>query len=185
VPERGPPPPPRDVLAGVLGLAPEDVLCDVLDAPATFSAGLPFSMVPLRDRAALSRARVEVALWSQSLAGTPAHSLYVFSHATGGPSTAGAADVHARMFAPGMGIVEDAATGSASVAFVGYLHGRDGGDDRGGARRWILSQGEDMGRPSTLHVEAVVEKGQLQAARVGGSAVRVSQGTLSVGARAG
>ena len=77
------------------------------------------------------------------------------------------------MFAPAMGIAEDPATGGATAAFAGYLWAR-----AGSAKRWIISQGEDMGRPSTLYVEAIEEEGRLTSVRVGGSAVRVSRGTM-------
>ena len=40
-----------------------------------------------------------------------------------------------------------------------------------------IAQGEDMGRPSTIHVETAGAE-RLRTVRVGGAAVRVSRGTM-------
>lgn len=56
--------------------------------------------------------------------------------------------VHARDPFPVGGVVEDAATGAAAAAFGGYLR------DLEGPQRFVVSQGEDMGRPSRLEVDA-------------------------------
>jgi trans-2,3-dihydro-3-hydroxyanthranilate isomerase len=78
------------------------------------------------------------------------------------------------MFAPGVSIVEDPATGSAAVALAGYLAARS--NTASGTLRWTLEQGFEMGRPSILLVECDREGGQVKAVRVGGSAVPVFEG---------
>ena len=83
-------------------------------------------------------------------------------------------DVHARMFAPGIGIAEDPATGSAAAALAGYLGTRDSRPS--GTLRWIVEQGFEMGRPSILEVEADKENGRVVRSRVGGSSVTMSSG---------
>jgi trans-2,3-dihydro-3-hydroxyanthranilate isomerase len=172
VPEKGTEPVlERDALAALLGLETEDILQTPQDAPCVYSAGVPFLFIPLRDRDSLRRASLDLAGWRKSLRGSSSEDLYLFCHDT----TSSAVDVHARMFAPAMGIAEDPATGGAAAAFAGYLWQRDRTRNR-----WIISQGEDMGRPSTLHVEAIGESGCLTRVLVGGTAVRVSQGTMRV-----
>ena len=160
--------PGRDALAAMLGLAAGDVLMDNQDAPAAWSAGVPYLCVPVRDRAALGRASLELARWRETLAEAWAHDVFVFCH-----ESAGKPEVRARMFGPGVGITEDPATGSAVAAFAGYLWQRE---KRAG--HWTIAQGVEMGRPSLLHLEIRAEGGELAAVRVGGSAVRVSSGTL-------
>jgi PhzF family phenazine biosynthesis protein len=59
--------------------------------------------------------------------------------------------VHARDPFPVGGVVEDAATGAAAAAFGGYLR------DLEGPQAFVISQGEDMGRPSRLEVDATRE----------------------------
>ena len=78
------------------------------------------------------------------------------------------------MFAPGIGVPEDPATGSACVALGGYLAARDPRFD--GTLRWVVEQGFEMGRPSILEVEADKKAGRITAARVGGQTVLVCEG---------
>jgi trans-2,3-dihydro-3-hydroxyanthranilate isomerase len=86
--------------------------------------------------------------------------------------------IRARMFAPTMGVVEDPATGSAAAALAGYLGDRETASS--GNFRWVVEQGFEMGRPSLIHVEADKHNGEVSAVRVGGTAVRVSEGNLLV-----
>jgi trans-2,3-dihydro-3-hydroxyanthranilate isomerase len=78
------------------------------------------------------------------------------------------------MFAPGMGVPEDPATGSAAAAFAGLLasHLSDG------AHPVTIEQGYEMGRPSLMRLVAVVEAGRLLSASIGGDAVVVTEGTI-------
>jgi trans-2,3-dihydro-3-hydroxyanthranilate isomerase len=78
-----------------------------------------------------------------------------------------------RMFAPGSGVPEDPATGSAAGPLALHLarHGRIGFGDE-----IEISQGAEIGRPSTLfaHVEGTSER--TERVEVGGSAVTVARG---------
>jgi trans-2,3-dihydro-3-hydroxyanthranilate isomerase len=82
------------------------------------------------------------------------------------------------MFAPGFGMVEDPATGSASGPLGSYLamHDlvpRDRLDDM------VSLQGVKMGRPSRIHVRITVDNGAaIRRVQVGGKAVRVGEGTI-------
>ena len=82
------------------------------------------------------------------------------------------------MFSGGLGTTEDPATGSAAAAFAGYLAKRAGKEE--GTLRWTIEQGFEMGRPSLIFLEADMAKGAVAAVRVGGTAVRVSDGVLTV-----
>jgi trans-2,3-dihydro-3-hydroxyanthranilate isomerase len=175
LPELGPPPPPGEALAAVLGLAPDELLGGSW-APQAFSCGLPYLFVPLRDLAAVARARVRLELWETTLVGTWAPELFVFA---AGGERAGT-DYHARMFAPGLSVPEDPATGSASAALAGYLAARDPRRAGGGTLGWTVEQGFEMGRPSMLAVEADVAAGAVTAVRVGGATVLVSEGRMTI-----
>ncbi|MEX2488415.1 MAG: hypothetical protein WD356_02705 [Pseudomonadales bacterium] len=59
------------------------------------------------------------------------------------------------------------------MKFAGYVF-----DSFRKAGEWIIAQGEDMQRPSRIHVGIHAQNGQLQQVRIGGSAVRICQGTL-------
>jgi trans-2,3-dihydro-3-hydroxyanthranilate isomerase len=78
-----------------------------------------------------------------------------------------------RMFAPGSGVAEDPATGSAAGPLAVHLarHGRIGFGDE-----IEISQGVEIGRPSTLYARADGSAEQLERVEVGGSAVIVARG---------
>jgi trans-2,3-dihydro-3-hydroxyanthranilate isomerase len=173
LPEIGPPPPSREELAAMLSLETEDLL-DGDWAPQALSCGLPFLFVPLRDRAAVTRSRVRLEPWERSLAGSWADMVFVFAR----EGERAGSDVHGRMFAPGISVPEDPATGSANAALAGYLAARDGRKE--GTLRWIVEQGFAMGRPSMLEVEADLSQGSVTAVRVGGASVLVCEGTMEI-----
>jgi trans-2,3-dihydro-3-hydroxyanthranilate isomerase len=78
-----------------------------------------------------------------------------------------------RMFAPGSGVPEDPATGSAAgpLAFHLARHGRIAFGDE-----IAISQGAEIGRPSTLFARVDGTAEQVEAIEVGGSAVVVARG---------
>jgi len=144
------------------------------------SAGVPFVYVPLRSRDAVGRAKPDpelaAALADPSseagpFAGHPAAYVFTLERAPGG------ADAHARMFGPGMGIVEDAATGAAGGPLGAYLvrHGAMQ-PDAAGETRIRVEQGVEMGRPSRIEVVIAGDARQIRAVRVGGEAVLVAEG---------
>jgi trans-2,3-dihydro-3-hydroxyanthranilate isomerase len=173
LPEVGTAAPSRAELAKLLSLKESDILSD-RDFAQAYSCGVPFLFVPVRNRAALAMAKPDSAAWTQILHGAWASEAFVFCRDPELPHS----DVRARMFAPEFGIAEDPATGSAAAAFAGYLAARE--SRQTGTLRWIVEQGFEMGRPSLLHVEADVAEGSVVAVRVGGTAVRMSEGTLTV-----
>ena len=82
------------------------------------------------------------------------------------------------MFSPGMGIVEDPATGSAAAAFAGVIARFDSPPD--GTHRYAIEQGYEMGRRSIISLEVDFEGGALEATRIGGRAVRVMRGEIDL-----
>ena len=78
-----------------------------------------------------------------------------------------------RMFAPGGGVAEDPATGSAAGPLAVHLarHGRIGF-----GQEIEITQGVEIGRPSTLFARADGTAEQLERVEVGGSAVLVARG---------
>jgi trans-2,3-dihydro-3-hydroxyanthranilate isomerase len=139
------------------------------------SCGLPFLFVPLTTRSAVDSALVNRSALSDllSAAKTAAHGVFVFSSQPGD----GRATVYSRMFAPELGVVEDAATGGASGGLGCYLvrHKVVRADK---ADAMISLQGVKMGRPSHVHMSIGVEDGAITSVRVGGEAVLAGEGTL-------
>jgi trans-2,3-dihydro-3-hydroxyanthranilate isomerase len=173
LPEFGPPPPPLADLAAMLSLE-TSALLQGENCPQAVSCGLPFLFIPVRNREVLGRANLNLSLWQELLIDYWASSVYLFTFA---PELAGS-DLRSRMFAPGLGVAEDPATGSAATALAGYLGIRNSLTD--GRLRWVVEQGFEMGRPSLLQVEADKKKGEITEIRVGGSSVLVSEGTIDL-----
>jgi trans-2,3-dihydro-3-hydroxyanthranilate isomerase len=171
LPEVGPPLPDVPTLAHILSLDPEDVVQGRFH-PETVSCGLPFGFIPLRNRDAVRRCRMRLEPWERHLAGTMAEMVMVFAMDAERPDS----HVRARMFAPGVSVPEDPATGSACAALGGYLASRS--ESTEGTMRWVVEQGFEMGRPSILEVEVDKAAGAITAVRVGGASVMVCEGKL-------
>jgi trans-2,3-dihydro-3-hydroxyanthranilate isomerase len=174
LPEIGPPAPGRSILADILSLEPADILGGML-APQAVSCGLPYLIVPLRDRDAVRRARVRIDHWESSLKAYWAPDILVFSR---DPECEGS-DIRARVFVPSMSISEDPATGSAATALGAYLAARESAPDA--KLRWVVEQGFEIDRPSLLEIEVEKSGGEIVVVRVGGASVLVSEGTIEVG----
>jgi trans-2,3-dihydro-3-hydroxyanthranilate isomerase len=157
--------PDRAAIAASLSLAPDEI-CDSWFA----AAGVPFCFVELGDRAAVDRAVLDRQAWKQRLQAAWAPQLYFFSIESEGR-------LHARMFAPGLGVDEDPATGSAAAALAGSLLAR-----RASAATVSLEidQGVAMGRPSRIRASASREADGVTCVRVGGECRIVAWGTFRV-----
>ncbi|AFY79571.1 MAG: PhzF family phenazine biosynthesis protein [Hydrococcus sp. C42_A2020_068] len=173
LPQFGSESPPIAELASMLSLEISDLL-NGEDYPQAVSCGLPFLFIPLRDREALGRVKLNRERWQQLLSNYWTSSVYPFCY---DPELEGS-DIRARMFDPGFGIQEDPATGSAATALAGYLGTRHPLTD--GTLKWVVEQGFEMGRPSILQVEADKENNQIKEIRVGGSSVLVSEGIIEI-----
>jgi trans-2,3-dihydro-3-hydroxyanthranilate isomerase len=134
------------------------------------STGLPALVVPLRSLAALQRCRVDADRYFELVECMEAKSLLVFC-----PEPHEGADLSARMFAPGHGVPEDPATGSANGCLAGYLvehryFGADSLDVR-------VEQGYEIDRPSLLYLRAAREGDEIRV-DVGGKVQMVARGEL-------
>jgi trans-2,3-dihydro-3-hydroxyanthranilate isomerase len=171
LPAEAGPAPATDAIAAALGLEPGDIgFRDFV--PARWSAGNPQCFVPVRSRAAIGRARPDPARFDETFAVGGRAIAYLFC---GEVSEAGH-DFHARMFAPGLGVPEDPATGSAAAAFAGLLATQGGYRD--GDHTVTIEQGFEMGRPSLMELSFTLRGGALAAASVGGGAVVVTEGMI-------
>lgn len=159
-------------IAAALSLAPDDIGSEGA-APSRWSAGLPFSFVPLKNLDAIARCRPNPAQFEKVFGIGGPGKVYLFC-AQGAER---GNDFHARMFAPGMGIPEDPATGSAAAAFAGMLAAS--GRYRDGEHHVRIEQGYEMGRPSLIELGFSLSGGRLVSATIGGSAVVVTEGTIA------
>ena len=160
-----------DRLARAVSL-PADEILSTTHPPQVASVGTPFLFAELKDRGALERARANLdgidALVAEGLPGY----LHLYTRSND------EFDLRARMFAPGSGIPEDPATGSANVALAAMLSHYDRAPS--GEFSWRIGQGIEMGRPSVLHARAEKREGVVVKSLIGGSSVLVSEGMMEV-----
>lgn len=155
-------------IAAALSLSESDIGCGI-HRPSVFSAGVGFSCVPVRDLAAMARIKLDMSRWE---AGMRPADTYVYTKET----TQAGHHYHTRMFAPGMGIPEDPATGAAVAAFTGAIMRFDKPID--GNHNLIIEQGYEMGRPSQIRLGLEVRGGALVSATIGGAAIIISEGHI-------
>jgi trans-2,3-dihydro-3-hydroxyanthranilate isomerase len=161
-------------VARCLGLAVED-LHPTFPMPVV-STGLPYLIVPALSEEAVARAAPDPRLLHQTLESAGASGCYLFAIAGDEPS---GPEAKARMFMPGIGPAEDAATGSAAGPLGAYL--ADQGVI-GPPCRLTIRQGAEIARPSTLlvDVESPIEKDGRWGIFVAGGVATVGRGEFDL-----
>ena len=143
--------------------------------PQIVSVGMPFLVAELNSRDALRRARPDAAAFARTLPCDGAFAVYFYTSDV--PTAEQPLDLQARMFFPGSsGLIEDPATGSATVAAAAMLADLDG--QRNGELKLRIGQGVDMGRPSLLLTRVAKANGAIVSAHVGGGCVEMMEGTF-------
>ena len=154
--------------AEALGLEARDIGFGV-HAPSAWGVAKGFAMAPVGSVETLSRI-VPSARAIRAI--TPADHAAIFAYARVDEGLT----FRARMFAPGLGIVEDPATGSAVASFAGALMQFEPLGD--GVHDVVILQGVEMGRSSRIEMQMTIQSGRLVGVEIGGAAVVVSEGTL-------
>jgi trans-2,3-dihydro-3-hydroxyanthranilate isomerase len=151
-----------EALAEMLGLSPTDIG----SPPLWVKAGKEQLIVPLRTEAAVRAARPNAARFSV-VSSEDGHSMaYVFAQLT--PER-----ILGRFFFPqGTAILEDPATGSATANLGGWLLATG----HALPLSITISQGEYVGRPSTLFLDVDAQRRIF----VGGEVVELGRGTINL-----
>lgn len=155
----------RGQAAKALGIKPFNIL-----GGGVVSNGLSFLIVEAQERESVERARLNLEEAFNVVERHNVVGIYLFSREERKEMF-----VHARSFAPTMGVIEDPATGSAAGALGGYL-----------ARilkfpidlRLNIEQGTEMKRPSKIVVDVHCDRGMVNNVKVTGKVVRVGEGTI-------
>lgn len=158
-------------IAQALGIEVEDIGCDVY-APAVYTAGVTFHLIPVRDAGVLERLKPNQGMFD-AVFSHDHNSAYVFTLTPDEPEN----DIAARMF--GMDIGEDPGTGSAAAALIGLLS--DKSDIGTGQVDFTLRQGKEMGRLCRISLQLRRENEVLVHGAIGGHAVIVGEGELDLG----
>jgi len=165
----------REVAAACLSLDQTDIAMHV-HAPQIVSVGLPFLVVELGSRDALRRSKPNIAAYAELLPLDGADAIFAYWRALDESPASDETVLHARMFSPLDGIVEDPATGSACAASIALLATLTPGDRAELA--WRIHQGVDMGRPSLLVGRTSSRDSKVIATHIAGRCVAVLEGTL-------
>ncbi len=173
LPEVHPKAPPAERLASVLGLLPREIGFEN-HKPMLISGGPAFLHIPVATQEAIGRVRINMSEWQQVVSPLECVGVYLYTRQCVHTNSA----FHARMFAPDAGVAEDPATGSAALGFAAAAFAFDEYPD--GTHKRVVEQGYEMGRPSHITLTLVVKGGRLNVVRIGGHAVRVAVGKISL-----
>ncbi len=154
-------------LAETLGLSENDLTIDSIE-PQAVSTGAFHLIVPVKSLKTLENVRVNPAQLVEIARPTGCQGCYLFTLETIETDAA----AHARAFFPGIGISEDAATGSAAGPLAAYLVSRGILPQN---KSLIIEQGYQIGRPS--RIEVLVSGNEV---KVGGKSITVAEGTVKI-----
>lgn len=165
----------RGALAAALGIETSDLAA----TPAqVVSCGLPYLVVQIANPTIVDEVALDRKALVRCLKADGVGELPVFFFAADG----GGGRAYSRMLAPGLGVAEDPATGSASGPLGCYLlhHGVVTPEQ---ARSLVSRQGVAMKRPSEIHISIDSEGERITRVRVGGKSVLVGHGELTTDGR--
>ncbi len=163
-----------EMMAAALGL--DSSMIDLTFPMQVYSTGLPSLIVPIASLEALNSIEIDPAAFRNICKSMSVTNGQVFTTET----LDNAHHVHARNFAPLVGIHEDPASGSAGGALGAYLLGKGVFDyeEAFSTTHFVIEQGYSMHRPSLIEVEVDVVEGVITEVRVGGQGVIALEGTL-------
>ncbi|MSP28057.1 MAG: PhzF family phenazine biosynthesis protein [Methylococcales bacterium] len=144
-------------------------------APRLVSCGLPYLVIPVWQYDSVRNARFNDAAWNQSIAPqTAAQEILLFS-----PKNPFAdADFNVRLLGSRIGLQEDPPVGNAMGAFAAYLCSFD--FMQKGTYTFAVDRGDERSRRSVLSLEMDNKQEESLTIRVGGEAVMVAEGVMSV-----
>jgi trans-2,3-dihydro-3-hydroxyanthranilate isomerase len=140
--------------------------------PRVLSVGLPFLVAEIASHDALRRAKPNASAHERVLPPIGTDAIYCYCPG------ATHQELHARMFSPLDGIVEDPATGSAAAAAIALLASLRPELDSETA--WRIEQGVEMGRRSLISGRTEKRAGVVTAVHIGGFAVQVMSGAFDL-----
>ena len=157
-------------IASLVNLKPENISDDI--PVEAVSTGNTILIIPIKDLQAIENAEGNAPLLKGFCEKHAIVAPYLFTLQT----TNMVARVHTRFFAPHMGILEDAATGSAAGPLVGYLLKHD---IFGKSFEIVNEQGIEMARPAQIHMRGMLNNGSY-IVEIGGQCAYIGQGEFKI-----
>ncbi len=160
----------KNEIADLISLSAKDIADDL--PIEEVSTGNNMLIIPIKDLNAIQHADGNVNSLKKFHAKAHAVGPYLFSRETINPD----AHVHTRFFASHIGIIEDAATGSAAGPLLGYLLKHK---VFGATCDIVNEQGIEMGRPSKILMKGQVKKNKYTI-KIGGACAYVGKGEFTI-----
>ena len=160
----------KKAIAALVNLPAEDISDDL--PMEEVSTGNRVLIVPVKSLAAVQRASGNTDKLIRFYKETGTHAPYIFTRETVDKK----AKIHSRFFAPHLGIIEDAATGSAAGPLTGYLLKHK---VFGISFDIMNEQGLEMGRPSKILMSGEV-KGGKYIIKIGGTCAYAGKGSFLI-----
>ena len=154
-------------VADTLGLKPHNIEPNL--PIQTVTTGFPALLVPINSLGAMKEILLDLVLLEPVLKEAKVDMIYPFTRQTFEEKNS----IHARGFAPFIGIPEDPGTGSVASALGYYLNEKYPEENR-----IIIEQGYEMERPSNIFVKIDEMEGRANEIRVGGRVRLVFKGNL-------
>ncbi|MHA2364810.1 MAG: PhzF family phenazine biosynthesis protein [Candidatus Hodarchaeales archaeon] len=154
-----------NIIAEILSLKKKDFNDKFL--PQFVFTGSTCLIIPLNRLEAVQKANVNVKLLMDNIKDFP---IMIFSTETIHKEN----HVHARFFAPGLGVFEDPATGSAVGPLGAYIAYHDIIE----GHKISIEQGYEINRPSKLLVEVKYENEKISGIEVSGKVKKIAEGTF-------
>ena len=161
-------------------LIPSKIIAEALGIPLSsldgnlpikvVTTGFPALFVPVNSLSIINKIAINTQTLNEVLDPLKIDMIYPFCRETLNPNNT----VHSRAFAPGLGILEDPATGSVAGAMGAYWASLSNEVDIS----MVIEQGYAMQRPSLIHVE--VSSREIQKIRVGGQCQSVFTGLMDL-----
>ncbi|MBA7515902.1 Trans-2,3-dihydro-3-hydroxyanthranilate isomerase [subsurface metagenome] len=156
-------------IASLINLSSEDISDDL--PIEEVSTGNKMLIIPIKSLSAVQGAEGNANELKKIFDNEP-RGPYLFTRETTKPS----AELHTRFFAPHLGIIEDAATGSAAGPLTGYLLKHN---VFGQSFEVENEQGIEMGRPSKILMKGEI-KDNKYIIKIGGKSVYVGKGEFEI-----
>ena len=166
--------PKEEQLAELLSLYVDDIETRKFHSLLVYSDH-SYLVVPIKTYSAVRVAKFNYAAWSRSIAPTcMAKEILLFST----QSDIGKSNFHGRLLGPDIGVHEDPPIGSAMPAFTAYLCAHE--HITPGTHTFTIDRGSIEKRKSILNIEMDNKQEEKLTIRVGGPAIMVSEGTITI-----
>ncbi|NHJ33367.1 MAG: PhzF family phenazine biosynthesis protein, partial [Asgard group archaeon] len=157
-------------MAKILGLKPDEILNDY--PMQVVSTGFPFLIVPIKSLEIIQKISLDVPLLFKTLNDFTTSKLVVFTKETIHEDS----NIHVRMFAPSVGVLEDPATGSAAGPTGAYLEHWKVLKNHKQSSEIRIEQGYEIKRPSQLIVRNLFTDSEISSVLVSGKVKKTAEG---------